>query len=282
MDDFLAPVRVEVDSNAPHLRPLFDMMAGEARFARWWLDDDLKNAARSSPDPRGRWRRVPVACYWRGRGTPSQRSSRRASVSVRSRNWANRTRTGRARRRRAQRRALQGRELQVGLTGSGSRTRSMSWSTSTIRRRPSQRVTASLSPGGSYRFLCPNYLFPYEPHFNMPTFGSKGLTETTATSRIQGNTKTSDPRASGSRSTGSRSRRSGEWQGEESLDVRLRQGTLASMIERAVDDVEFAKRRAPWMVTAVKALKSAGLLRFASLIPTTFQPLMDVRLTRPH
>ena len=48
------------------------------------------------------------------------------------------------------------------------------------------RLTAMLVPGASYRFLCPNYLFPYEPHFNMPTFGSKALTERLMRRRIEG------------------------------------------------------------------------------------------------
>src|SRR6185436_18124935 len=56
-----------------------------------------------------------------------------------------------------------------------------------------ERVSASLAPGGSYRFLCPNYLFPYEPHFNIPTFGSKRLTERLLRRRIHSNTRANDP-----------------------------------------------------------------------------------------
>jgi 2-polyprenyl-3-methyl-5-hydroxy-6-metoxy-1,4-benzoquinol methylase len=38
-------------------------------------------------------------------------------------------------------------------------------------------VGSSLKHGATYRFTCPNYLFPYEPHFNIPTLFSKRLTE---------------------------------------------------------------------------------------------------------
>ena len=38
-------------------------------------------------------------------------------------------------------------------------------------------VGNSLVVGASYRFTCPNYLFPYEPHFNIPTLFSKQITE---------------------------------------------------------------------------------------------------------
>ena len=67
---------------------------------------------------------------------------------------------------------------------------------------------------------------------------------------------------------------------DSSLTVDFQRRTLASMIERSVDDIEFAKRRAPWMVAAIRMLKATRLLRFASLIPAACQPLMDVRLTK--
>ena len=40
-----------------------------------------------------------------------------------------------------------------------------------------RRVLSAIRMGGHYRFVCPNYLFPYEPHFNIPTLFSKALTE---------------------------------------------------------------------------------------------------------
>ncbi len=143
------------------------------------------------------------------------------------------------------------------------------------------RVSAVLSPGGSHRFLCPNYLFPYEPHFNIPTFGSNALTERLLRRRIEGNTTMDDP--------------AGVWKSliwitvpqvkrmaraDESLAISFRTSTLAWMIERVVSDAEFSKRRAAWMVAAVSALSAFRLLRFASLVPATCQPLMDVRLTK--
>lgn len=38
------------------------------------------------------------------------------------------------------------------------------------------QATALLSPGGIGRFVCPNYLFPYEPHYGIPTLWSKRVT----------------------------------------------------------------------------------------------------------
>jgi hypothetical protein len=41
MDGFLARIRSHLDAHAPKLRPLFDTMAAEAKFAHDWLSEDL-------------------------------------------------------------------------------------------------------------------------------------------------------------------------------------------------------------------------------------------------
>jgi hypothetical protein len=143
------------------------------------------------------------------------------------------------------------------------------------------RVSAALSAGGSYRFLCPNYLFPYEPHFNIPTIGGKSLTGRLMRGRIEGSIRVADP--------------AGLWKSlnwisvtqvkrivrsDKSLQARFRTSTLAWMMERALSDAEFAKRRARWMVAAIGMLRRLGLLRLASFIPAILQPIMDVELTR--
>jgi len=38
-------------------------------------------------------------------------------------------------------------------------------------------IADHLRPGAEAHFICPNYAFPYEPHFNIPTAFSKKLTE---------------------------------------------------------------------------------------------------------
>jgi SAM-dependent methyltransferase len=143
------------------------------------------------------------------------------------------------------------------------------------------RVSAVLAPGGSYRFLCPNYLFPYEPHFNIPTAGSKALTHRLMRRRIERHTTPNDP--------------VGLWKSlnwitvpqvkriarsDESLKLSFRTSTLPWMMERALSDAQFADRRASWMVWAIGMLKKLGLLRLATFIPATLQPIMDVRTWR--
>jgi 2-polyprenyl-3-methyl-5-hydroxy-6-metoxy-1,4-benzoquinol methylase len=56
-----------------------------------------------------------------------------------------------------------------------------------------EQVGRSLTHGACYRFTCPNYIFPYEPHFNMPTLFSKRLTELVLRRKIFGNSNLPDP-----------------------------------------------------------------------------------------
>ncbi len=281
VDEFLAPVRRHLDAQAPHLRPLFDVMAGEARFARSWLDDDLKRLpadasilevgggtflltyelaregfAITAIEPTG----VGFGAFEELGDIVLELAARDGMAPKIVRCKAEEFRSD----------ALFEFAFSVNVMEH--------------IEAPSvaiERISGSLSSGGSYRFLCPNYLFPYEPHFNIPTFGSKGLTERLLRRRIQTDKKIRDP--------------IGLWKSlnwitvpqvkrmaaaDASLTVDFQRRTLTSMIERTVDDVEFAKRRAPWMVSAVKMLKATRLLSLASLIPATCQPLMDVRLTK--
>ena len=46
-------------------------------------------------------------------------------------------------------------------------------------------ATSLLQPGGHGRFICPNYLIPYEPHFGFPTLVSKRLTGKVLRRRIE-------------------------------------------------------------------------------------------------
>jgi 2-polyprenyl-3-methyl-5-hydroxy-6-metoxy-1,4-benzoquinol methylase len=54
-------------------------------------------------------------------------------------------------------------------------------------------VEKSLDVGAHYRFTCPNYLFPYEPHFNIPTLFSKLLTQKLLGRKIFESRRVPDP-----------------------------------------------------------------------------------------
>lgn len=143
------------------------------------------------------------------------------------------------------------------------------------------KVSASLKPGATYRFTCPNYLFPYEPHFNSPTLFSKRLTEKLFGDKLFNNKQLADPY--------------GTWKSLNwinvcqirrevkrlpGLRVVFNRNLLVSTLERITTDNEFASRRANWMRIAILALVRLRLHRLAGLIPALFQPIVDCLIIR--
>jgi SAM-dependent methyltransferase len=142
-------------------------------------------------------------------------------------------------------------------------------------------VGRSLKPGAVYRFTCPNYLFPYEPHFNIPTFFSKRFTERILHRKIHSHPTMPDP--------------SGVWQSLNWIDVSqirreveknpdlqviFNKKMLPSTLERALVDEEFKRRRSPWMVTLITLLVNSGIHRATQYIPAVLQPIIDCEITK--
>ncbi len=280
MEDFLRALRENLATHAPQLLSLYDVMAGEARFARAWLDEDLQRLPSGAPVLEVGSGVFILACQLAregfaitsieptGTGFGAFETLGAAVLAFAARDGAVPT-------------VIRCRAEDF----SSDRRFGFAFSMNVMEHvdapgRVIAVVSAVLVPGASYRFLCPNYLFPYEPHFNIPTFGSKALTRWLLRRRIEGSTTMDDP--------------AGVWRSlnwitvpqvrrmaaeDPSLVISFQRGTLVSMLERAGSDVEFAQRRASWMVAVVGALRRLGLLRLAALIPATLQPIMDVRLT---
>lgn len=143
------------------------------------------------------------------------------------------------------------------------------------------RVSSSLRPGGSYRFTCPNYLFPYEPHFDMPTLFSKRLTERALGRRIRSSTHMPDPQGMW---------RSLNWitvpqvrsalRRMPGVQVEFRRDQLAEAIERVARDADFAARRSGWMRVLLSAIVGLRLHGLFIWVPVVMQPIIDCRVTR--
>ena len=143
-------------------------------------------------------------------------------------------------------------------------------------------VAASLRPGARYRFTCPNYLFPYEPHFNIPTLLSKRLTERVFGPRILGSRRVTDPAGTWSSLnwiTVPRVRRS--VRGLPGMRVSFGRSLLVSTLERVVSDPAFAARRSPALRAALGGLVKLGIHRLFALVPAACQPLMDCSMHKP-
>jgi SAM-dependent methyltransferase len=144
-----------------------------------------------------------------------------------------------------------------------------------------ETVGQALRPGAAYRFTCANYLFPYEPHFNIPTLFSKSLTERFFHRRIFSDTRVVDAQ--------------GVWKSLNwitvpqvvhavrnlpEMSVALDRRMLESSLLRVVHDPQFSARRSPWVRSLVKCVVRTGLYKFARWVPPLVQPSMDCSMRR--
>lgn len=144
-----------------------------------------------------------------------------------------------------------------------------------------KKVGRSLTADACYRFTCPNYLFPYEPHFNIATLFSKKLTRTFMRKKISGCRHLEDPEATW---------RSLNWinvldlqkvmKAQPSLSITFNRRMLASTLERVVFDPAFATRRSPKVQTLITRLVRWRLHRALILLPAMMQPILDCRIHR--
>jgi hypothetical protein len=143
-----------------------------------------------------------------------------------------------------------------------------------------QRVWAALCPGASYRFVCPNYTFPYEPHFAIPTLLSKRLTERMFHRRILASPTVVDP--------------GGTWTSLNWISVasvrqiareafavepEFDQAMMHRYVHRAMDDASFQRRHSPFVRRLLTLLDTVSAFK---LIPVSIQPVMSCRLERPQ
>jgi len=143
------------------------------------------------------------------------------------------------------------------------------------------RIVKSLKMGASYRFTSPNYLFPYEPHFNIPTLFSRQLTEKVFRKKIFGCEKMSHPaetwkslnwinvfqiRKIGRRLHG--------------IQITFNRHFFITSIERLNSDINFASRRSPVIRKLLLFLVKYRLHQLLRFLPAEFQPTIDCRLQK--
>jgi SAM-dependent methyltransferase len=144
-----------------------------------------------------------------------------------------------------------------------------------------ETVGTSLTVGASYRFTCPNYLFPYEPHFNIPTFFSKQLTERLLGRKIFESQRVPDP--------------SGTWKSLNwinvlkvgrcvrrlsGLRVTFNRAMLVSTLERVASDPDFAARRSPSMRRFLSGLVRLRIHYLLGFVPALLQPIIDCNMQK--
>lgn len=142
-------------------------------------------------------------------------------------------------------------------------------------------IANSLKDGSIYHFTSPNYLFPYEPHFNLPTLFSKHLTAYVFGRKILSNKKMSCPLEVWQSLNWINSiqirkicRRLSEF--EMSFNRRF----LVTTVERIASDPIFAHRRSPLIRKFLLLLIKFRIHYLFRFLPVGFQPNLDCRLQR--
>ncbi len=142
-------------------------------------------------------------------------------------------------------------------------------------------ISRSLKVGAAYRFTAPNYLFPYEPHFNIPTLFSKQLTEKIFRQKILNNRNLPNPAATW---------RSLNWVNVfqirrigwrlHGIQIHFNRHFFIASIERLVSDINFASRRSPVVRKFLLFLLKYRLHQLLQFLPAEFQPTIDCRLQK--
>lgn len=142
-------------------------------------------------------------------------------------------------------------------------------------------IGASLRPSASYHFTCPNYMFPYEPHFNIPTFFSKKITGKIFKNKILRGNSLPDPIG-----TWKSLNWITVWQISKivnrlpELKIVFNRLFLVSTLERIGSDKNFALRRSKGVRALILVLVKLRVHHLARFIPTPLQPIIDCTLTR--
>lgn len=133
-------------------------------------------------------------------------------------------------------------------------------------------LSSLLAADGRMIHSCPNYSFPYEPHFGVPLLPVRPA----LTARIlPGRISDSELWASLNFVTARRIERWGERSG---MTVEFRQGQLADSIERLTRDAEFARRHRV-MTRIAAALEATRVTRALRHLPARMSTPMEFTVT---
>ena len=142
------------------------------------------------------------------------------------------------------------------------------------------QMVGTLKLGGNYRFLCPNYDFPYEPHFAKWLFLRKNKAFYLHKSKANSD-KISIEASSGLLSSLNflTLRKLKNSVRDREVKLESNSNALYEILTRSIHDLELKKRHQGLTLVA-KITYSLKLHNLAKLIPSNFQPIMDVKASQ--
>jgi len=140
-------------------------------------------------------------------------------------------------------------------------------------------VSTSLRPGSVYHFTCPNYLFPYEPHFNIPILFNKKITGFIFHKLIKNNINIPDPFGVWRSLNWISSFRLLKFSNKNnSFSLSLKSKVFMNSLIRVTNDEQFAARRPYWLKVIIGWLIVARLYKLLIFIPICLQPIIDCEI----
>jgi len=138
------------------------------------------------------------------------------------------------------------------------------------------QMVSTLKSGGTYRFFCPNYDFPYEPHFGKWLFLRKNkafyLRESRAKSKSIQLEETPGLLRSLNYITWDKVSKYSNLKG---IKIKSKQNAFYNLLERAVND-EGLHARHGVLTSIIKLIHLFKFHYIAKIVPARYQPVMDV------
>jgi len=132
-----------------------------------------------------------------------------------------------------------------------------------------------ISQNGTFRFICPNYAIPYEPHFGFITLFSKKLTFLLRKRKIL-NSSIVEPVKFYEELTFPTVIKIRRILKNRSIEIRFFYYATKSYVDRSINDVYFTQRKRK-LAKNVRKIR-IPLLKVIRFIPVSILPIMDVRI----
>jgi len=140
------------------------------------------------------------------------------------------------------------------------------------------QIRGILKPGGKYRFFCPNYDFPYEPHFGKILWRRKGDSFYLEFSRIRKlELKNTDSVGLYNSLNFITVLKLQTFSRDSNLLLLFNSQAFYLLLQRAISDPGLRNRHRNF-VPVVDFLNKMKFIGLSKIIPTRFQPIMDVTL----
>lgn len=143
-----------------------------------------------------------------------------------------------------------------------------------------KNVALSMKANCSYHFICPNYSFPYEPHFNIPTLFSKKLTGMIFGKFIFNSKRCLDPLGTWNSLNWITVSKIKYISRKLKVDSSFNRNVLKLILERNLVDISFSKRRSNMVNMIVRLVVQSKLHNLTCYMPLSTLPLLDCRITR--